>query len=227
MLTRALLGSAVALGLLLPPHTVFSQEKKEQPMPPAKAKAGTDTRPAGRDDKQPGGVPAGEMTPEMKAAMEAMLPGPAHEKLAKLAGEWSTKSKLAVPGQPPEETEGTSRITVVMDGRFIHQEDSGTMMGTPFKSAKLMGFNNGSKKYEAVWTYTLGTNMMTMTGTSDDGGKTIKCGASFDNELGVKETLNVTYKLIDDDHFTIVLDGGQMPDGSPGPTMEMTYTRKK
>jgi hypothetical protein len=227
MRTRALLGITAALGLLLTPVAVFAQEKKDQPTPPPKAKAATDSRPAGKDDKQPGGVPAGEMTPEMKAAMEAMLPGPAHEKLAKLAGEWTTRSKLAVPGQPPEETEGTSKIAVVMDGRFIHQEDSGTMMGMPVKSAKLMGFNNGSKKYEAVWTYSLGTNMMTMTGTSDDGGKTIKCSASFDNEMGVKETLNVTYKLSDDDHFTVVLDGGKMPDGTPGPTMETTYTRKK
>jgi hypothetical protein len=136
------------------------------------------------------------------------------------------KSKLSVPGQPPGETEGTSKIVVVLDGRFIRQEDSGTMMGMPFRSAKLLGYNNGSKKYEAVWLYTLGTNMMTMTGTSDDDGKTVKCNASFDNEMGVKETLNVTYKFIDDDHFTTILDGGKMPDGSPGPVMEMAYTRK-
>ena len=66
-----------------------------------------------------------------------------------------------------------------------------------------------------------------MTGASEDEGKTIKFTASFENEIGVKETFNITYRMADDDHFSIVLDGGKMPDGSPGPTMETTYTRKK
>ena len=101
------------------------------------------------------------------------------------------------------------------------------MMGMPFKSAKLIGYNKGSKKYEAVWTYTLGTGMMMMNGTSDDDGKTIKYTASFDNEVGAKETLNATSRFLDDDHFTVVLDCGKTPDGSPGPTMEATYTRTK
>jgi hypothetical protein len=206
--------------LLLAPATAFSQEKKEPP----KAEAG---KPAAGAETKPAGAPRGEMSPEMQAAMKAMMPGPAHQKLAKLAGEWTTKTKLVVGGAPAEETEGTAKSTMVMGGRFLHQEDSGTTMGMAFTSAKLMGYNVGSKKYEAVWTYTLGTNMMMMTGTSDDDGKTIKFIASFDNEIGVKETFNITYKIADDDHFTIVFDGGKMPDGSPGPTMETTHTRKK
>ena len=44
------------------------------------------------EQKKPGAA-AGEMSPKMKAAMAAMMPGPAHAKLGKLAGEWTTKSK--------------------------------------------------------------------------------------------------------------------------------------
>ena len=229
MFVRTLIVVTVGIGLLQAPATAFSQEKKGQPSAAPKAEAGKPV--AGQEVKKPAGgaetKPAREMSPEMQAAMQAMMPGPAHQRLAKLAGDWTTKTKLAGHGAPPEETEGTAKITVVMGGHFINQEDSGTTMGMPFTSAKLMGYNNGSKKYEAVWTYTLGTNMMTMTGTSEDEGKTIKCSASFENEMGAKETFNITYKIADDDHFTVVFDGGKMPDGSPGPTMETSYTRKK
>ena len=219
MHTRRLVAAVSGLGLLLGLATAFAQEKKDPAKPPAKPAPGAATKPAGG--------PPGETTPEMQAAMQAMLPGPAHEKLAKLAGDWTSKSTLSFPGAQAEATEGTSKIMVVMDGRFIQQEDTGTMMGTPFKSAHLMGYNNGSKKYEAVWTYTLGTSMLMMTGTSDDDGRTIKCSAAFENEIGATEKLNVTYNFADADHFTVILDGGKMPDGSPGPVMEMVYTRKK
>jgi hypothetical protein len=211
MRTRRLLGSLLTLGLLLP-ATTSAQDK-----PPTPPKA--DDKPA-----MPG---EGEMSPEMKAAMEAMQPGPAHAKLAKLAGEWTTSAKLAMAGAPGEETAGTSKITVVMGGRFIHEESAGMMHGMQYQSAKLMGYNNGSKKYEAVWTYTMGTGMMTMTGASTDDGKTITFNAAWDNEIGVKETATITYKMTDDDHFTVTLAAGDMPDGSAGPKMEVVYTRKK
>jgi hypothetical protein len=174
-----------------------------------------------------GGQDTGAMSEDMKAAMAAMMPGEAHGKFAKLAGEWTTKSKLAMAGAPSEETDGESKFVVVLGGRFLHEEHQGTMMGEPFQSAKLLGYNNGSKKYEAVWTYTMGTGMMTMTGASDDGGKTIKFDAVWDNEIGVREKITVKYTFADDDHFVIWMGGGEMPDGSPGTEMELTYTRKK
>jgi hypothetical protein len=224
-MVRTVIGVMVVCGLLLAAGVVSAQEKKAPPAPPAKAPAAPGEKKPGAETKP--GMPGGEMSPEMKAAMEAMQPGPAHEKLAKLAGEWTYKTKLSGAGMPPEETEGTAKITVVMDGRFIHEEAVGTMMGMPFKGARLMGYNSGAKKYEAVWTYSLGTNMMTMSGPSEDAGKTIKMNASFENEMGAKETVNVTYKIADDDHFTVIMDGGKMPDGTPGPVMETNYARKK
>lgn len=235
MLVRASVCALVALGLALTPQAVYSQAQGQSSSQDSKGQdekkpAGDKAKAGGQD--QPAGDPHGGMSPEMmaemQAAMAAMMPGPAHQKLAKLAGEWTAKTKLSMgSSMPPEEAEGQSRITVVMDGRFIHEEFSGTMHGMPFKSAKIMGFNNGSKKYEAVWTYTMGTNMMVMTGTSPDEGKTINCTATFDNEVGVKETLKVTYRMVDDDHFNVVLEAGKMPDGTPGPVMEMAYERKK
>jgi hypothetical protein len=231
---RALFATIVTFGLLLTPVTVYPQEKKDQPSKPSKEEGGQPgkkaegEKPSGGAGTKPAGAPAGEMSPEMEAAMKAMTPGPPHQKLAKLAGNWTAKSKLIHdPSAPAEETECTAKLAMDMDGRFLVEEFTGTMMGMPFTSTKLLGYNNGSKKYEGVWRYTLGTGIMTLSGTSDDGGKTIKCDASFDNEIGVRETITITYKFLDDDHFTVQMAAGKMPDGTPGPVMEVSYTRKK
>lgn len=209
--THRVLVSVLLIGLVA--STAWAQDK------PATPPKGED-RPAAQD-------PHGEMSPEMKAAMAAMQPGPAHEKLAKLAGDWTVLSKLTMPGAPAEETTGAARIVVVMGGRFIHEEATGTMHGMEFSSAKLLGYNNGSKKYEGIWTYTMGTAIMSLNGTSDDDGKTVKCTATWDNEIGVKESMTITYRFTDDDHFSIAMDAGKMPDGSAGPVLELAYTRKK
>ncbi|MBI1826995.1 MAG: DUF1579 family protein [Planctomycetes bacterium] len=242
---RVLLLTSITLSLS---NVVFAQEKKDQPAAkkpdapkdsakpadhpvgdhPAAAKPGADHPSAGKPSADhPGAGKPGEMSPEMKAHMEVMMPGPEHQKLAKYAGSWTFKSTMTRAGAPPEETDGAADLDMAFEGRFLHEHNKGTMMGMPFEGGKLVGFNRGSKKYEAVWAYTMGTGILTMNGASDDGGKTIKFSAAFDNEVGAHETFNVTYTFTDDDHFTVKMDGGKMPDGSAAPTLDVKYSRKK
>lgn len=203
-----------------------AQEKKDPPKEPAKPAKEAPAKPqekAGGEKAPPKGEMP-EMTPEMMAVIN---PGPAHKLLAKKVGEWTTATKMSGPGFPPEESAGTAKFSMHMDGRFLFEEYKGTMMGMPFTSEKILGYNNGSKKYEGVWMYTMGTGMMNIVGTSKDDGKTIDFDATFMNEQGVKEELKIQMHDIDDDHFVVKLFGGKMPDGSDGPVMESTYTRKK
>lgn len=159
--------------------------------------------------------------------MAAMMPGPAHKQLAKYVREFTSASKFIMdPAAPAEESAGTSKVSMVMEGRFMLQEDSGTMMGMPYTSLKLAGYNNGSKQYEATWVYTMSTGTMNMTGTASADGKTINWTATFDNEMGAREPLEVVTKFIDDDRFAVILKATG-PDGKGGPIMETTYTRKK
>jgi hypothetical protein len=161
-----------------------------------------------------------------RVARAHMLPGPPHEALRQLSGTWTAKAEPKVGDAPVEESEATAKISMMLDGRFMREEYKGVMMGMPFTSYKLLGYNNGSNKYEGVWTYTLGTNMMTLSGTSEDGGSTITCDSTFDNEMGVGETVTITYKIVDPDHFTVTMGGAEMPDGSAGSEMEIVYTRQ-
>jgi hypothetical protein len=147
-------------------------------------------------------------------------PGTEHKALAKLAGEYTTKSVMDMGGQK-QESMGTAKIASHMDGRFIAEEGKGEMMGMQYSSHKMYGYNNASKKYEGLWVYTGSTGMMTMTGTSSDGGKTIVFNAAVD-QGGQKQGFVITVKRMDDDHFTVEM---KMPEG--GPSFVTTYTRKK
>ena len=171
---------------------------------------------------------AGEaVPPEMEEMMKAMRPGPQHERLMKLAGDWTVETTMEMPGTPPEKSSGTATLKPALDGRFIHETGAGQSMGMPTQHFKVWGYNNGSKKYEAVWSWTLGTGMLYMNGESKDDGKTIEWKAWYDNESGVREEFKATTTHTDADHFSVKLHGGKMPDGSPGPVMIANYTRKK
>jgi hypothetical protein len=172
-----------------------------------------------------GAAPSQEQKADTAGTNPAM-PGPIHQQLAKRAGEYTAVSKFSIPGGPTQETKGTAKITSILGGRFLQEEFSGSMRGQAFTSIHLDGYNNVTKQYEASWIYTRGTAIMNLTGTSTDGGKTINYKATYVNDQGAKQTLEIIHRQIDDDHFVMELIG-RNPDGSKGATMETTYTRKK
>jgi hypothetical protein len=150
-----------------------------------------------------------------------------HTQLAKRAGEYTTVTKFSMqPGGPANESTGTAKLTVILDGRFLMEEDAGMFMGQPTKGIRIWGYDNGTKQYESSWMYTGSTGIMRLTGNSNDGGKTIKFAATFNDESGTKQTFDAALRFLDDDHFVVGLYA-KMPDGKPGPTFDTTYTRKK
>ena len=154
-------------------------------------------------------------------------PGAAHSNLAKLAGEYTTNTKLFMaPGAPPQESAGEAKLWMTLDGRFLSEDDSGMFFGQPTKGFKMIGYNNASKRYEGIWTYTMSTSIMTLNGDSKDDGKTINFAATYDDQNGVKQKLDIVMRQTDSDHLIVELSGKQ-PDGKPGPTLETVYTRKK
>jgi len=60
------------------------------------------------------------------AQMQSAMPGPAHKQLAKRAGEYTTVTKFtAQPGATPVDSTGTAKISMILDGRFLLEEDAG------------------------------------------------------------------------------------------------------
>lgn len=149
-------------------------------------------------------------------------PGAPQEFLAKRAGEYTRVIKFM--GQSGEWT-GTSRISVILGGRFIMEDNHDTVMSRPVEGMRVYGYNNVTKQYEALTMYTMSTAITKLTGTSDDGGKTVNYSGASDEPRG-KVPLHARVRQIDDDHFVLTLSTTG-PDGKDMPFQETTYTRKK
>ncbi|HEV8484141.1 MAG TPA: DUF1579 family protein [Blastocatellia bacterium] len=160
-----------------------------------------------------------------ESAQSAANPGSVHQQLNKRIGNYKTSTKFTMqPGGPATESSGTAKITGALGGRFLIEENSGTFMGETTTGLRLMGYNNATKQYEACWTYTMSTAILTMTGTSSDNGKTVTLRGSFADEGGARQTLKVITRTVDADHFVVELIG-ETPEGKDGPLLTTTYTR--
>jgi hypothetical protein len=153
--------------------------------------------------------------------------GPAHNQLAKRVGKYSTVTRLIPqPGVTAIESSGTALITSVLGGRFLMEEDSGTFMEQPSAGLRLWGYNTVTREYEACWTYTMSTAMLSLTGTSQDGGKTVNFAGGYSDEYGARQRFKVITRQVDNDHFAVELIS-QASDGKPGAVLTTTYTRTR
>jgi hypothetical protein len=172
------------------------------------------------------------MSAEQQAMMEKMTkaatPGHQHEMLKKMAGEWNAKVKFQMdPSQPWQESQSTSTITVLMDGRYCQEVASGQMMGAPFNGMGITGYDNVLGKYVSTWIDNMGTGIMTSQGTSDASGKVITfIGTMSDPVTGKPSKARMVTTIVDDDHHTF--DMYAVPPGGKKEmkTMTIEYSRK-
>jgi hypothetical protein len=173
-----------------------------------------------------------KMTAEQQAMMEKMTkaatPGPQHEMLKKMAGEWNAKVTSQMdPSQPAQVEQSTSTFTMLMDGRYCQEVTSGQMMGQPFSGMGLTGYDNVLGKYVSTWVDNFGTGLMTSVGTPDASGKVITwIGTMSDPVTGkpTKERMVTTIK--DDDHHTFEMYGTPPGGKKEMKMMTIEYSRK-
>lgn len=164
--------------------------------------------------------------PAPDAAQDDGAPVSQHGRLMKLAGKYTTATKFTGGGETAPESAGEATFTSILGGRFLLQEEKGSMFGQSIESRKMYGFNAESKKYEGLWTYTGSTAMMTMTGTSADEGKTIAFNSSYEGSGGKTSGFEIVLMELGPDKLSIVLES-KGTEGRSSSTMETTYTRKK
>ena len=106
-----------------------------------------------------------EMSEEGKKMMEAWAklnaPGPEHEYLKQFVGTWKTKTTfwMGGPGTGAMTNEGTAVCELIFGGRFLSSEMTGSMMGQPWESLSVTGYDNFRKKYTQVFLDSSGTAM--------------------------------------------------------------------
>jgi len=172
-------------------------------------------------------APSAEQQAMMEKMTKAATPGPQHEMLKKMAGEWNATVTLQMdPSQPPSVEQSTSTVTVVMD-RYCQEVVTGQMMGQPFSGMGLTGYDNVLGKYVSTWIDNMGTGIMTSQGTADASGKVITfIGTASDPVTGKPSKVRMVSTIVDDDHHT--LDMYSVPPGGKKEmkTMNIEYSRK-
>ena len=167
------------------------------------------------------------MDPEMMQAwQEYMTPGPNHEMLAKMVGEWKTEiSSWMAPDMPPTMTEGKSVCESILGGRYFRTKETASFMGMPFEGSSISGYDNATDKFFSVWIDNMGTGVMMTEGTYDEATKTFTytgSGTGITGEYKVREII----KHINDNEsmFTMYMEEGGNPEMK---MMEIKYTRIK
>lgn len=169
-----------------------------------------------------------QMDPQaiMDTYTKLAAPGEPHKRMASLAGSWTTKTKAWMdPSKPPMESTGSCEQTMLLDGRFLHQECRGDMMGQSFTGIGLNAYDNHTKKYMSTWMDSMGTAIYYMEGTASTDGKTITQKGRYDDPIEGPMKLRSVTKIVDNNSEIFEMYGTDKS-GKERKMMEITYTRK-
>jgi hypothetical protein len=181
-----------------------------------------DAKPA----EQPAAAPG--MDPAAMAAMEAAgKPGPPHEHLAKMAGDWTYDITFwMAPGAPPTKSSGTMHAEMMMGGRYLHEVWTGDMMGMPFEGHAMEGYDNVAKHWYGTWMDNMSTGMMTSIGKCNDAMDSCTYDAEmYDPMSGQKTKSRSAITWTGADSFKNEM-WGPGPDGKETKMMEIVAKRK-
>ncbi|MCP3917589.1 MAG: DUF1579 domain-containing protein [bacterium] len=154
-------------------------------------------------------------------------PGEIHERMAVYAGEYDVKTTFGMaPGAEANESTGTAVLKTALGGRFLVEENKGTMMGTGYEGMRWWGYNTGSSELESVWTWTLSTGMLSMRGALIDDEGTADWKATYHDERGEEHEVHVITRAPDEDHFVIEMYSDKTEDGEEFLMMKEEFTRK-
>ena len=183
------------------------------------------------EDKPQGAKPSAEDMQKMMAEYQKLgAPGPEHQKLATLAGEWTNASKMWMEpnGQPLETPPGTHKGKMILGGRFLRFTETGKMMpGQPMEGIGMLGYDKTKQQYTLLWIDNSGTSMYTAAGTADADGKTITLQGTVDNPMTHEKNKPVKYIYHFESPSKVVFEmWDSQANGEFYKSMETTYTKK-
>ncbi len=151
-------------------------------------------------------------------AQEAPKPGPEHEVLKKLVGDWTATMKFA-----GMESKGTATYKMDLGGMWLASTYEGDFAGQKFSGKGFDSYDAGKKKYVGVWMDSMITSPMTLEGTYDKAKKTMTMAGEGPGEGGKSAKFKSISEMPDDDtiNFSMYMDDAK----EPGFTI--VYKRKK
>ncbi len=160
----------------------------------------------------------------MQAWQESMQTGPEHEWLAARAGEYDTEIKTWMdPSGEPEVSQGTSTMEMIMGGRILKEDFTGSFMGNEFHGIGYNGYDNVTGRYWGTWVDNMSTGFGSSWGERD--GDTMKMKSKFPDPMsGEMKTSRFVITWGDDGNA--VMEAFEEHGGEEVRTMQITYTKK-
>ncbi len=180
--------------------------------------------PALADDTETHGAEAPDMDAAMAAMQKAAAPGEHHRFLAGMEGDWGLASKVWMgPDAPPMESLGSSKKTMIMDGRYLQEETKGEMMGNAFHGRAISAFDNTAGEFIGTWIDSMSTTIAVVRGQRE--GDTLEMHGEYLDPMS-KQMMKVRYvtRVVNDDKH-IFQYFMTMPGAPESKSMEIEYTR--
>lgn len=147
-------------------------------------------------------------------------PGPEHEKLKKLVGDWD-----ATVTSGGMESKATSQSRIDLGGLWLLTVFHADFGGTKFEGMGAMGYDPLKKKYVSAWIDSMSPSLLVMEGNFDKEGKTYTETGEGKAPDGKPAKLKAVYQFPDKDtiHFTLSSVGN----GKDQEMLKITYRRKR
>lgn len=199
-----LFGFVLGIAVLMAGHAVSQEEESVGPHDPT-------------------GMDPAEM---MQRWQEARTPGKQHAELAKMIGEWEFEMSVDMGGGAMV-SKGTAKIEWLIEGLFLGNRGSGTMMGMPYETFAITGFDNFRKHHVTAAVDSMNSHILRMEGTRDREGAIHYWGRMDEPTTGeVGKMVRSTVKHISDDEFTMDVYDHSMSPGEESKVVSFRYKRK-
>jgi hypothetical protein len=182
-------------------------------------------------DKPPAAATTGATTkPTQDQLLAAFLkygrPGPEHKLFKQMVGKFDAELTTFVDGAPAGKSAASSTNEMIMKGRYLHGDFSGSVMGRPFTGASLWAFDRAKRKYVSLWIDDMSTAVLIAEGDADASGKVITVsGTERDPLTGQDKKIKSVLTIIDADHHT--WEAFETIDGQERRMLSIAYTRAK
>lgn len=179
-----------------------------------------------RESKAPPVTPANPAAEMAQVIAKYGNPGPKHQFFKSLAGSYTTHTKAWMGPGKPVESDGTAELKLILGGRFLEENLSGTFLGNPFSGHGVSGYDLGKQKYVSFWVDNLGTWFTLTDGSLDKSGKVLTMtGESWNPVLGKMTPCKFVTRVESEDRH--VFEAIDKIEGKEVTIMEVVYTRKK
>lgn len=152
------------------------------------------------------------------AAQEPPKPGPEHEVLKKMAGDWTLVMKFG-----GMESKGTVAYKMDLGELWLTGALESELFGTKFQGKSLDSYDPVTKKYVGVWVDSMATSPMFLTGDYDKATKTLTMSGNGPGMDGKPTKYKSLSKFTDDDTIDFSMYIGDVKE----PSFTIVYKRKK